>query len=196
MTIVWWRYGVEHERELTAPAAARPSRAAIAPRSCRQRGGSTVTMPLGGRSGGGGRRPGEGQRRGRAPVARRCEARAHLSRARDASASHVVAEVALQTTTEMSLTQDDHVVEKLAADGPDHSLGEGVLPGGAWCRENLRDAHALHPSPKLAAVDAVSAAEEVARRRVIGERFDNLLRRPGGSGGIGDVEVHDLPAMM
>src|SRR5438105_6142072 len=81
MTIVWWRYGVEHERELTAPAAARPSRAAIAPRSCRQRGGSTVTMPLGGRSGGGGRRPGEGQRRGRAPVARRCEARAHLSRA-------------------------------------------------------------------------------------------------------------------
>ncbi len=35
----------------------------------------------------------------------------------------VVAEVALQTTTEMSLTQDDHVVEKLAADGPDHSLG-------------------------------------------------------------------------
>jgi len=58
----------------------------------------------------------------------------------------VVAEVALQTTTEMSLTQDDHVVEKLATDGPDHSLGEGVLPGGAWCRENLRDA--LHPSPK------------------------------------------------
>jgi len=78
----------------------------------------------------------------------------------------------------------------------DHSLGEGVLPGGAWCRENLGDAHAVNPSPKLAAVDAVSIAEEVARRRVIGERFDNLLRRPGGSGGIGDVEVHDLPAMM
>jgi hypothetical protein len=30
----------------------------------------------------------------------------------------------------------------------------------------------------------------------VGESFDNLLRRPGGSGGIGDLEVHDLPAMM
>ena len=48
----------------------------------------------------------------------------------------VVAEVAVQTTTEMSLVQDDHVVEELAADAADHALGEGVLPGGAGCREN------------------------------------------------------------
>src|SRR6267143_6622273 len=108
----------------------------------------------------------------------------------------IVAEVAVQTTTEVSLIQADHVVEELAADGVDHAFDEGILPGGAWCSENLGDEHALHPSPKLAAVDAVAIAEEIARRRVIRERFDDLLHRPRGSGGIGDVEVQDLPAMM
>src|SRR5258708_17686582 len=108
----------------------------------------------------------------------------------------VVAEVAVQTTTQMPLVQDDHVVEKLAADGSDDALREGVLPRGAWCRDDLGDAHALHPSPKLAAVNAVAIAEEEARRRVIGEGFDNLLCRPAGRGGVRDVEVHDLAAMM
>ncbi len=41
----------------------------------------------------------------------------------------VVAEVALQMTTEMSLVQDNHVVKELAADRSDHALGEGVCQG-------------------------------------------------------------------
>ncbi len=97
----------------------------------------------------------------------------------------VVAEVAVQTTTEVSLIQHDHMVEELAADGADHAFDEGILPGRTGRRENLGDEHALHPSPKLAAVDAVAIAEEITRRRVIGERFDDLLRGPGGGGGIG-----------
>ena len=44
----------------------------------------------------------------------------------------VVAKITVQTATEMSLAQDDHVVEKLTAEGADDSFGEGVLPGGAW----------------------------------------------------------------
>ena len=42
----------------------------------------------------------------------------------------------------------------------------------------------------------VAIVQEVARRRVMGERLDDLVRSPGGSGGIGYVEVHDLSAMM
>jgi len=52
------------------------------------------------------------------------------------------------------------------------------------------------PSPELGAVDAIAIAEEVARRRVIGERLADLLRSPCGRRGIGDVEVHDLAAML
>jgi len=108
----------------------------------------------------------------------------------------IVAEVAVQPLTEVSLVEDDHMVEKLTTDGADQALGEGVLPRRAWCRKNLGDAHAFHPSPKFADVDTVSIAKQVARRRVIGKGFDDLLRRPGGGGGVCHVEVRDLAAMM
>ena len=41
----------------------------------------------------------------------------------------VVAEIAAQTTAEMSLAQDDHMVEKLTAEGADDSFGEGFCQG-------------------------------------------------------------------
>jgi len=47
-------------------------------------------------------------------------------------------------------------------------------------RQQLGDEHSLHPSPKPAAVDAVAIAEEIARRRVFGERLDELLRGQAG----------------
>src|SRR5438132_14301739 len=133
MTVVWWVQGADRERALIALPAAKPSRAEIALRFCRWRGeGSTGSTPLVGRSGGGGRRRGAGQPRGRARVARRRAAGVHPSRARDGPRAVVVAKVAAQTATEMSLAQDDHVVEKLTAEDADDSFGRGVLPGGAW----------------------------------------------------------------
>ena len=41
----------------------------------------------------------------------------------------VVAQVAAQMTTKVSLIQDDHVVEELATNGADHAFDEGTLPG-------------------------------------------------------------------
>src|SRR5713226_10448927 len=71
----------------------------------------------------------------------------------------IVAEVAAQTTTQVSLIQDDDVVEQFAADRADHALGEGVLPGRARSGKDLDEADAFHASPKLAAVDAVAIAD-------------------------------------
>jgi hypothetical protein len=45
----------------------------------------------------------------------------------------------VQTTTEVSLVQDDHVVEELAADGADHARGEGVLPAASSHLSLLQD---------------------------------------------------------
>jgi len=95
----------------------------------------------------------------------------------------------------MSLVQDDHVVEELAADRADHALGERVLPGRTRCGEDLGDADAFHPSAKLGAVDAVTITEQVARRRVIGERLDDLLRRPG-DGACRLDSIRALPDLM
>ena len=41
----------------------------------------------------------------------------------------VVAEVAAQTTMEVSVVEDNHVVEQFASDGADHALGEGFCQG-------------------------------------------------------------------
>ncbi len=92
----------------------------------------------------------------------------------------VVAEVAAQTLSQVSLVEDDDVVEDLAADAANHAFDEGVLPRRARRGENLGDADPFHASPELVAVDAIAIAEEVAGRRVIGERLDDLLGSPCG----------------
>ena len=84
-----------------------------------------------------------------------CEMRTRLA---------VIAEVTPETTTKVSLVEDDDVVEEFASDGTDHALGEGILPRRAGRGENFGDADALRPSSKFASVDAVAVAEEEARR--------------------------------
>ena len=78
----------------------------------------------------------------------------------------VVAEVAAQTTMEVSVVEDNHVVEQFASDGADHALGEGFCQGERGAVRTTVVLHALHPLPKLAPEDAVAIAEQV---RVIGE---------------------------
>ncbi len=108
----------------------------------------------------------------------------------------VVAEVIAKTASQVLFVQHNYVVEELAPNRTDYPLDEGILPGRARCGENLGDADALHPSAKLAAVDAVSITEEIARSFFIREGLDDLLRGPGGSGRVGHVEVHDSTPMM
>src|SRR5262249_20210653 len=50
--------------------------------------------------------------------------------------------------------------------------------------------------PKLLAVDVVTVAQEIGRRRVVRESVDDLLGGPVGGGVLGHVEVDDLPAMV
>ena len=133
MTVVWWVQGADRERTLTALPAAKPSRVDIALRFCRGRGeGSTGSTPLVGRSGGW--RPPTCGRATTRPSSGGSTARGWGASFSSAMRSRavVLAKVAAQTATEMSLAQDDHVVEKLTAEGADDSFGEGVLPGGAW----------------------------------------------------------------
>jgi len=46
------------------------------------------------------------------------------------------------------------------------------------------------------AVDRVAIAQQPARRRVIGKRFNYLLRSPGGCRMLRDVEMNDPPAVV
>jgi hypothetical protein len=75
---------------------------------------------------------------------------------------------------ELTVAKNDDVGEALAADRADHPLHEGILPGGAWGREDLADPQALDAPHELLAVDTVTITEQVGRRRLIRKRFDEL----------------------
>ena len=78
------------------------------------------------------------------------------------SAVVVVREVAGQDTAQVTLAQDEDVVETLAPDGADEPFREGILPRAAGGREDLLDLHALHASAKGVAEDGIAIAEEIS----------------------------------
>ena len=96
----------------------------------------------------------------------------------------------------MVFADNDDMIQALASDRTDQALGERVLPGAVRRREDFLYAHALHPVPKVLAVDPVTVAQEIGGRGVIRERFYHLLGGPVSGGMLGHVEVDDAAAMV
>ena len=65
----------------------------------------------------------------------------------------VIIEVTGQDSTQVSFAEDKDVIETLAADRTDQALGERILPGAVWRRENFLDLHPLHAVAELLAID-------------------------------------------
>src|SRR5213592_4951154 len=103
----------------------------------------------------------------------------------------VVREVASQGAAQVPFAEDEDVIQTLAPNRADEPLREGILPGAVSRREDFTYAHALHALAKRVAVDGVAIAGRIVR-----ERVDDLLGRPGSSGILGDVEVEDAPAIV
>jgi len=116
---------------------------------------------------------------------------------REVSASPmIVREVCGQDASQMPLAKDDDMLQALASHRANESLREGILPRAVRGREDFLDPHALHSVPKLLAVDLVTVAQEIRRRRVVREAVHDLLGGPEGGGVLGDVEVDDGSAMV
>src|SRR5687767_12953015 len=64
----------------------------------------------------------------------------------------IILEVPSQEPSQMSLMQDDHVIQTLAADTPNHSFDIGVLPWTLGGDDHFFDPHVPHPLPKRGAV--------------------------------------------
>src|ERR1700730_11464201 len=108
----------------------------------------------------------------------------------------VVIEISGNDTPEMAFVQNDEMIEAIAAQGSDQPLHERVLPRTSWRAEDLFDPYALDPPLKCAAIDRIAIAEEVFRRAVPWEGFDDLLARPLSRRILGNVEVHDFSSRM
>src|SRR5262245_35597592 len=92
----------------------------------------------------------------------------------------VVADVLLENPLEMVLADDDQVVQALAADRSDDSLGVGVLPGRLWGGEDFPDTDRSDDPPELVAVGTIPIPQQVARLGAApGKGLPDLLRGPG-----------------
>ena len=108
----------------------------------------------------------------------------------------VIGEVAAQDAAQVSLSEDEYVIQTLASDRPDQALSERVLPRAVWRRDDFADPHALHAMPKWLTVHAVAVVEEVGRRGLVREGVHELLGGPVGCGVLGHVEVDHPSAVV
>ena len=69
----------------------------------------------------------------------------------------VVREVPGQDAAEVSLAEDEHVIQAFAPDGADEPFREGILPRAWRRRQYLLDPNALHAMPKWRTIDVVGS---------------------------------------
>jgi hypothetical protein len=101
-----------------------------------------------------------------------------------------------QDASQVSLAENDDMVQALALHRADEALREGILPRAVRRRGDFLDPHALHSVPELFAVDLVMVVQEIGRLGVVREAVHDLLGGPVGGGVLGHVEVDNAPAMM
>ena len=62
--------------------------------------------------------------------------------------SIVIVGAGAQQPTQMSLVEDDQMIQALSTDRPDKPFDMGILPGRAWGRRTIPDPHRSEPFPE------------------------------------------------
>src|SRR4029450_855914 len=81
----------------------------------------------------------------------------------------VIGHVGAQETRQMSVIENEEMVEALSSNRADDPLCEGILPGRAGGGEDLANSHALGSPRELLAVDRVSITEQEPGNRIVRE---------------------------
>jgi hypothetical protein len=106
----------------------------------------------------------------------------------------VIVNVSPENPAKMALAEDDEVVQAFPPNGPDDSLGIGILPGGLGCREDLTKTHAVNFPRKSVTINAIPISQQESRLGAIAwKRFKDLLGGPLGGRMVSDVEMKNMP---
>src|SRR5438128_2375781 len=92
----------------------------------------------------------------------------------------IVGKVTREHAPQVSVADDDDVIQTLAPYRADQSLHIGILPGTRGTRDDFGDAHAGDTSPADVTVGGIAVSQEPLWRGVFRKRVDDLLRRPFG----------------
>jgi hypothetical protein len=109
-------------------------------------------------------------------------------------AAMIVTSIFLQHTLGVSLVDDDHMVEAIAAQSSVQPLANGVGLRRSWWRDQGTRPAALHAPTEIAAIDGITVADQEARMLVvpIGDGFDKALPRKLRARRRCDADVDDL----
>jgi hypothetical protein len=110
--------------------------------------------------------------------------------------SVIIGDIRREHPLEMPYVEDDDMIEHVATDTPDEPLAVGILPGTARRNCDLFKAHVLDALVKGRTVDRVAISQQVTRRGVPGQGFDDLLGGPLRRWMFRHMNMHETTALM
>ena len=108
----------------------------------------------------------------------------------------IILKIRSQDASQVSLVQHDHMIQTLSPDRADQAFCVRILPRRARRRDHFFDVHVPYALLENMAVDSVAITNQKSRRRLFGERFDNLLGRPICGRMRRNVEMNDMPSIV
>ena len=95
----------------------------------------------------------------------------------------------------MGLTQDDDMIQALAANRSDQPFGEAILPRRGWRGRPVPDPHGAQSAPGDAAKDPIPIADEVVRSLIPRKCLRYLTGNPFGRRICRDVDPDEVSAV-
>src|SRR5262245_22464207 len=96
----------------------------------------------------------------------------------------------------MPFTDDQDMIQALAAKRPDQALNIWVLPRRARCDRAVANPHPSHPVGEGLSVSTIIVADQITRCRIPWECFDDLLCQPLRRGMLGYRKPEKLSSIM
>jgi hypothetical protein len=112
------------------------------------------------------------------------------------SASVVILKVCRQHSAQVTLVEDDDVIETFAADRADDAFDVGILPWRSRRGDDLLDRHRLDTIAEGLPIRSVAVSQQKARRGVPGESLGDLASHPDLCRILGDIEMDDFSSLM
>jgi hypothetical protein len=108
----------------------------------------------------------------------------------------VVADVGAKRVSKRLFIEYEDVVQALPADGTDHAFHVCVLPRRSWRTEDLFDVHDFNLLAELVSVDPIAISQQIPRRALKGEGFNDLLCSPFPNRMGRHIEMKDASAVV
>ncbi len=108
----------------------------------------------------------------------------------------VIVDIGAKHAAQMCLPDYNQMIQTFSSDRSDQSFDIGVLPGRAWCRRAIPDAHAFDPPLEHLPIGAIAIANKVFGRRVPRKGLEDLAGDPIRRRINGDSDMNQLAPFM